>query len=211
MPTTVVGSCGIAYHLIGSFNFIWNLGLYQFGSPPHSGGTRQQINLLNNSLSMRELSDYELSNVTGQGIAFVMNGWTKTSPFGHSATSTTGAGVYSFGNSTPLGSSFSDYLLNQAQKRDTTVLVFNNTSKAQDQAALSYWSSFPTSILTSTWPDSCAHRSAEGFKQAGFTLLDTGLPNDIYLQLKYFYTPKVYSIPQGSKTPPQELYEFNPR
>ena len=41
MPTTVVGSCGIAYHLIGSFNFICNLGLYQFGIPPHSGGTRQ--------------------------------------------------------------------------------------------------------------------------------------------------------------------------
>ena len=45
MPTTVVGSCGIAYHLIGSFNFICNLDLYQFGIPPHSGGTRQYHSL----------------------------------------------------------------------------------------------------------------------------------------------------------------------
>ena len=44
-----------------------------------------------------------------------------TNPFGHTAIGVTGAGIYSYGNNTPLGSSPLSYLESQSLLRDQLV------------------------------------------------------------------------------------------
>jgi hypothetical protein len=53
--------------------------------------------------------------------------------FGHAAVAVTGRGVYSYGTIEPLGSSFTDYLRNQAAYRDSLIYILP-TTQAQDDA-----------------------------------------------------------------------------
>jgi hypothetical protein len=58
-----------------------------------------------------------------------------TNPFGHTGIGVSGAGIYSYGNNTPLGSSPLGYLESQRLLRDQLVTIIPRTPE-QDQAAL---------------------------------------------------------------------------
>jgi RHS repeat-associated protein len=77
----------------------------------------------------------------GKDILVIENGPTQGNPIGHTAIALTGQGIYSFGNTTPAGSSPTEYLLDQAKRRDTTIFYLK-TTPGQDAAALKYLQSF---------------------------------------------------------------------
>ena len=73
---------------------------------------------------------------TGLDLVVVTGGRREaTNPFGHTALGVTGAGIYSYGNNTPLGSSPLSYLDSQSQFRDQQVTIIPRTPE-QDRAAL---------------------------------------------------------------------------
>ncbi len=109
----------------------------------------------------------------GLDIAVIENGPTAGNPFGHTAIAVTGAGVFSFGNSTKSGSSLHDFLRIQAPDRDTTVYIIK-TSIAQDAAALAYLRSYRDSTLTggafrSFFVDNCSTRSNRALDAASIS------------------------------------------
>ena len=67
----------------------------------------------------------------------VIGGPSPNNPFGHSSIGFTGNGIYSFGTGTALGSSFTDYINNQATYRDSTLYVLNTTPQ-QEQNMIDY-------------------------------------------------------------------------
>lgn len=73
----------------------------------------------------------------GLDIAVIEQGPTEGNPIGHTAMAITGQGVYSYGNSTPAGSSLQQYLAREAPRRDTRVYIVP-TSPVQDRAAMQY-------------------------------------------------------------------------
>src|SRR5690606_16910203 len=122
----------------------------------------------------------------------------------------TDSGVFSFGNSTPLGSSLSSYLLRQAAKRDTTVQVIK-TTKDQDAAVIKALSTCGVGPLRNILSDNCSTRSN--------CLLDAAdVPESSWLRSfpgsahsrGIVAGATEYSIPQGSTTVPDALLQFDP-
>jgi len=72
---------------------------------------------------------------SGLDIAIIENGPTEGNPVAHTAIAIRGAGLFSYGNNTPIGSSLASYLSREAAKRTTEVFVIRTTSD-QDDAAL---------------------------------------------------------------------------
>lgn len=104
----------------------------------------------------------------GLETAYVYNGPTFPSgnnPFGHTAIATTGSGVYSFGNSTGLGSSLTDYLQLQSALRDTAVVILP-TTPAQEGQILDYFKQFTDPNAGVDYSETCAARTAKGLSAA---------------------------------------------
>lgn len=107
----------------------------------------------------------------GLDIAVIENGPTAGNPIGHTAVAVSGAGVYSFGNSTSAGSSLANYLKREANRRNTNVFVIK-TTKQQDTAVLRYLRKFPSTRLPGDFlsillGDNCATRSNVALDAAG--------------------------------------------
>jgi len=172
----------------------------------------------------------------GLDIAVVENGPTPPSngdllgnPVGHTALCISGAGVFSFGNQTPLGSSCTDYLKKQASRRDTIVRIIH-TTPVQDAAALAYLRNFGNSGLPKTSSptgdvnDNCATRANNALDAAGIPMVDLagnpmifpwqvpaprGLPGTAGNRAAAAGgTP--YLIPQGNPGLPSSLSPFDP-
>lgn len=154
----------------------------------------------------------------GLDIAVIENGPTAGNPIGHTAVAVTGAGVYSFGNDTSAGSSLSQYLLEQAQRRNTKVYVIPTTPE-QDAAALDYLRDFPDTSLPKDWPsklwaDNCSVRSNGALSAAGIpypvvegSALPPSSPGSSGYRARTAGAT-VISIPRGSTKIPVELQQF---
>ena len=151
---------------------------------------------------------------TGLLTAVITNGRTTTltsvgNPFGHSALATSGSGVYSYGNSTDLGSSLTEYLKREAPKRDTYIQIFNTTPE-EEKKIQEYFDKYPDRNGVEAWPDNCASRTSEALKEGGIQTLNTGFPYDLANQLNFFHNPvATIKIPQDSKIIPDWLNIFN--
>lgn len=88
-----------------------------------------------------------------------------TSPFGHTAAAVTGQGVFSYGTREPFGSSFTDYLRNQSNYRDSIVYVLP-TSEEQDDAFIAAFKRTASSGPSRVGND-CADAVAAGLRAAG--------------------------------------------
>ena len=146
-------------------------------------------------------------------------------PFGHAAIAITGNGIYSFGTPEKPGSSFTDFLNNQATYRDGTVYILNTTPE-QEQAILDYLKKQKGKKL-GRYPDNCAHRTSEALKAGGaaspgltqmphsdsFDLgenVNGNWPSLIGDALRDAGTLQI-SVPKGSTLPPNFLTGFNPK
>ncbi|MCX2843226.1 hypothetical protein OQJ59_16580 [Microbulbifer thermotolerans] len=154
--------------------------------------------------------------------AVVINGTTPGNPFGHTAIATSGSGVYSFGNSTKLGSSLTDYLEREALKRNTNVIVID-TSQQQENAINDYLSGKRDDLppwLFGIIPDptdTCSTRTSEALNSAGlidpFITIGPSFPTDVAAQAAFWSRQTggaTYVIPKGGTVPP-ELKIFNPK
>jgi|GEM_PF-1807914 len=146
--------------------------------------------------------------VIHNGATTTLNPFKINNPLGHSAIAFTGSGVYSFGNSTPIGSSLTDYIKREAPKRDTLVQIFKTTSY-QEQIMKTYLNSLQSKKLEK-WPDNCATRTSNALHIGGINNVVTGFPQHLTMQLYLLYNPQSIFIPKGSNYIDSRLYNFNP-
>jgi hypothetical protein len=99
-------------------------------------------------------------------IAIIENGPTQGNPIGHTAIAVTGQGVLSFGNTTKLGSSLTDYVQREAPRRDTTITIIKTTPE-QDKAAVDAALKQDDKGAINKYPDNCAARSNAILDAAG--------------------------------------------
>ncbi|MBU2714126.1 RHS repeat-associated core domain-containing protein, partial [Zooshikella harenae] len=162
------------------------------------------------------------SDSKGLDIAVINNGPTDGNPIGHSAIAITGHGVYSYGNSTPLGSSTSDYLKREAPRRNTVVTVIPATAE-QDKAALNYLKQYPDNTLPD-WRvglitgENCATRTSGALSAAGlaegktispFNVISMGGAAARVTGGKHYIVPKTPI--ESSPVIPTELNQFEPK
>ena len=164
-------------------------------------------------------------------ILVIENGPTEGNPIGHTAIAVTGQGVFSFGNSTPLGSSTTDYLSQQSSRRDTTVYVIKTTPE-QDKAAVNAALKQDEKGTVNVYPDNCTGRAnavldAAGIPQAHGPVNPAGpmempgpdksIPGSAGERAQQMQgnklldpgTVQTIPIPKGS-APPASLNQFNP-
>lgn len=103
---------------------------------------------------------------TGLDFLVVIGRPTSGNPFGHASMAVSGSGIFSFGTSTPRGSSVAQFLASQAEYRDST-LYYIPTTKEQDAAALASLRGSPEK-LGSPAVDNCSTRTNNALSAAGF-------------------------------------------
>lgn len=121
--------------------------------------------------------------------------------FGHVGNAVTGAGVFSYGNDTPLGSNVQAYIQSQMALRNQ-VVTFIPTSPAQDQAALAFYALHPGRNSVGYF-DNCAARTNQALNAAGVPTQDIPFPGGLSRDVgsipgaQQFYIPQGGPIPQG--------------
>ncbi|AXQ29222.1 hypothetical protein D0B54_11210 [Solimonas sp. K1W22B-7] len=147
----------------------------------------------------------------GLEIAIVVNGPTSGNPFGHAAIAVTGAGVYSFGNDTNLGSSLTDYLERQAPLRDTEIRIIPTTTE-QERETLDYLKKFSDRNGVGYF-DNCAVRTGDALRAADIPVRDplatSSFPEGIRRAMNNLPGITV-NIPRNGSVP-ANLSSFNPK
>lgn len=109
----------------------------------------------------------------------IINGRTSGNHFGHAAIATTGSGVYSPGNNPNdpnrnfAGSSVTNYLADQARRRNSIVFMLPTTPE-QEKAIINYMKG--TTTKPNAFPDNCAARVGDSLKAGGINLTDPFIP-----------------------------------
>ncbi|KAB8194407.1 hypothetical protein FKV24_005780 [Lysobacter maris] len=168
----------------------------------------------------------------GLATAVIFGGPVGDNPFGHVAIAVSGSDVYSFGTATPFGSSISSYLLDQAERRDSTVFIINTTPEEEAKIMDYLRSRVGDPLPAVPGPDSddtCATRTNEASRVAG--MHDPSNPYSTFLSIAFgvtsplpessaytaaFYsnltggtTGSTVSVPRGSTSIPAALNQFN--
>ena len=148
-----------------------------------------------------------LMDQSGLYTAVVVNGPTSGNPFGHAAIAVSGSGAYSFGNTTPLGSSFTDYLAREAPRRDTEIRIIPTTPEQEDKI-LDYLRKQKDDV---GYFDNCAVRTHNALRAGGVYLRDPyatpGFPEGVRRGMNNMPGTTV-TIPRFG-TVPNELSDFN--
>lgn len=158
----------------------------------------------------------------GLQTAVILNGTTVSNPFGHTAIATTGSGVYSYGNDTPLGSSLTEYLQREAPRRNTSVVIINTTPE-QEAMINQHLSGLPAKLSPRIFgiipdpTDSCATRTHDALSAGGLTdpyTIGSSFPTDVTAQAGLWRQAlggETVFIPKNSTAIPSSLNQFNPK
>ncbi len=166
------------------------------------------------------------SDASGLDIAVIENGPTEGNPIGHTAIAVTGAGVYSYGNSTPAGSSLHAYVRREARRRSSTIYVIKTTPQ-QDEDVLKVLKKYKNIGVPPGWDgiigDNCAARSNQALDAAGIpypfvfdpvsgdaSTVFPNLPGSAGYRAAMAGAKSVW-VPQGSTSVPGALAQFEPR
>lgn len=121
--------------------------------------------------------------------------------FGHVANAVTGAGLYSYGNDTNLGSGVQSYIQSQIALRNQ-VVTFIPTSPAQDAQVLAFYALHPGRNSVGYF-DNCAARTNQALNAGGVPTQDIPFPGGLSRDVgglpgaQQFFIPQGGSIPQG--------------
>lgn len=118
---------------------------------------------------------------------------------GHIAVGVTGAGVFSYGNDTPLGGSLDAYLASQSAFRNQTVTIIPTTA-AQNAAALAYLFGKP-GINSVGILDNCAVRTESTLGAAGINNQSVPFPGSVARGAMGLPGATTYNLPQGGPMP----------
>ena len=158
-------------------------------------------------------------------IAVIEDGPTQGNPIGHTAIAITGRGIFSFGTAekdgslTKLGGSTTDFLRNQAERRDQTITIIKTTPE-QDKAAADALMKQDTKGSINIYPDNCSARSNAGLDAAGIPPAKTGnpitpmpadpaMPGTAGARAMDTSGSQTIVIPKGG-TVPSQMNQFNP-
>jgi uncharacterized protein RhaS with RHS repeats len=150
----------------------------------------------------------------------VIGGPTSSNPFGHSSIGFTGNGIYSFGTGTAPGSSFTDFINNQASYRNSTLYVLDTTPQ-QEQNMINYLKQ--QSPKVNPYPDNCAARVNGALNSGEINIMTPdaynifgeepvdNFPQDIATGLNASTFNLQIQIPKGTTLPGNFLTGFNPK
>jgi len=132
-------------------------------------------------------------------------------PIGHTAIGVTGHGISSSGNGTDLGSSLTDYLLDQASRRNTTVYIIPTTPEQDAKAWAELRNNYKKYGLPKT-AGNCSDLSNDALSKAGIdeTLTPNIWPGSAGARASKAGASPIY-IPKNSTSIPDVLNQFNPR
>lgn len=127
--------------------------------------------------------------------------------FGHVAMAVTGAGVFSYGNDTPLGSNVQAYITSQIALRNQ-VVTYIPTSPAQDAQMLAFYALHPGRNSVGIF-DNCAARTNQALNAGGVSTQDIPFPGGLSRDVGNIPGAQQFFIPQGG-TIPQALLNLLP-
>ncbi|HEV2538739.1 MAG TPA: RHS repeat-associated core domain-containing protein [Frateuria sp.] len=163
-------------------------------------GTNTYTYVINNPLSAIDPQGLDALVITGGMKSF-------TNPFGHVANAVTGAGVFSYGNNTNLGSNVLAYLQSQAASRNQ-VVTYIPTSPAQDAQMLAFYALHPGRNSVGII-DNCAARTSQALNVGGVSAPNTHFPFPLSGGVGELPGTQQFFIPQGGPIP-QALLDILP-
>lgn len=119
--------------------------------------------------------------------------------FGHVANAVTGAGVYSYGNDTNLGSGVQFYIQSQMALRNQ-VVTYIPTSPEQDQQVLAFYALHPGRNSVGL-ADNCAARTNLALNAGGVPTQDIPFPGGLSGDVGSIPGAQQYYVPQGGPIP----------
>lgn len=134
-----------------------------------------------------------------------------TNPFGHIGIGVTGGGIYSYGNSTPLGGSVNAYLSSQSAVRNQTVTIIPTTPQ-QDAAVLAYLAGQP-GMNSVGKINNCAVRTNSALGAAGVNTGAAPFPGSVARGVMGLPGAQTFFVPQGGPMPTglgDALRQFTP-
>ena len=132
-------------------------------------------------------------------------------PFGHTAIGVTGAGIFSYGNDTSLGSGPLSYISEQSKYRDQTITFIPRTP-VQDQAALGNLSGNSCKNCVGYF-DNCAVRTDSALRAGGVRTNTWPFPGGVARDAMSAAGATTYFLPRNAPLPQevvQRLQQFNP-
>ncbi len=128
-----------------------------------------------------------------------------TNPFGHTALAVDGAGMYSYGNSTPLGSDPLKYIREQSKVREQQITIIP-IAKSQHNEIIKYFQG-KVGMNSIGIIENCAVRTAEALSSAGIKIEATPFPGDIARRTMKLPGVQNFSIKKNGSIP-SELSNF---
>lgn len=119
--------------------------------------------------------------------------------FGHVANAVTGAGVFSYGNDTSLGSNVQAYLQSQMATRNQ-VVTYIPTSPEQDAQMLAFYALHPGRNSVGIF-DNCAARTNQALNAGGVPTQDIPFPGGLSRDVGGLPGTQQFFIPQGGPIP----------
>jgi len=119
--------------------------------------------------------------------------------FGHVANAVTGAGMYSYGNDTPIGSNVQNYLQSQMALRNQ-VVTYIPTTPEQDAQMINFYNQFHGMNSVGKF-DNCAARTNLALNAGGVPTQDIPFPGGLSRDVGSLPGAQQFFIPQGGPIP----------
>jgi RHS repeat-associated protein len=148
----------------------------------------------------------------GLETAVVIGGPAGKNVFGHIGIATSGSGIYSSGTKQPFGSSFTDYINDQASYRDSTVYIINTTPEEEAKIIEAFKERNKAGHDAKS--NNCSHQVSDALKQAGIIDRVTPFPGTLHSPMQEGMKRgdvTAHEVSKGATSLPKVFDVFNPK